>query len=96
MNVRCCDNGDILTAESSIGDIKRFSSDGKLVSYIGRARISGGCKHVALAWDAKLDRYYMMNVSDSPICVLVPRSQAPEFTAAELAAKAAREGLGRR
>ena len=29
MNVRCCPNGEILTAESSIGDIKRFSKNFK-------------------------------------------------------------------
>lgn len=96
MNVRCCPNGEILTAESSIGDIKRFSTDGKLLAYIGRAKISGGCKHVAIDWDPKLDRYYMMNVSDSTICVLVPRSEAPEFTEEEQLAKEAREGLGRK
>ncbi len=96
MNVRCCANGEILTAESSIGDIKRFSADGKLLAYIGRAKISGGCKHVAIDWDPQLDRYYMMNVADNSICVLVPLSEAPEFTAEELAAKAAREGLGRK
>jgi hypothetical protein len=96
MNVRCCANGEILTAESSIGDIKRFSADGKLLAYIGRAKISGGCKHVAIDWDPKRDRYYMMNVADSSICVLVPLSEAPEFTEEELAAKAAREGLGRK
>lgn len=96
MNVRCCANGDVLTAESSIGDIKRFSADGEYLAYVGRAKISGGCKHVAIAWDPKLDRYYMMNVSDNSICVLVPKSEAPEFTEDELAAKAAREGLGQK
>lgn len=94
MNVRCCSNGEILTAESSIGDIKRFSAEGQLLAYIGRAKISGGCKHVAIDWDPRLDRYYMMNVSDSTICVLVPLSEAPEFTEEELQAIAAREGLG--
>lgn len=96
MNVRCCSNGDVLTAESSIGDIKRFSADGEYLGYIGRAKISGGCKHVAVAWDEKLDRYYFMNVSDSSICVLVPLAEAPEFTEDELLAKAAREGLGQK
>ncbi|MCA9053016.1 MAG: hypothetical protein KDA75_04225 [Planctomycetaceae bacterium] len=96
MNVRCCPNGDVLTAESSIGDIKRFSADGEYLGYVGRAKISGGCKHVALDWDEKRDRYYFMNVSDSSICVLVPLSEAPEFTEDELAAKAAQEGLGRK
>jgi hypothetical protein len=96
MNVRCCNNGDILTAESSIGDIKRFSADGEYLAYVGRAKISGGCKHVAIAWDEQRDRYYMMNISDSSICVLVPLSEAPEFTEDELLAKAANEGLGKK
>lgn len=94
MNVRCCDNGDILTAESSIGTIKRFSKTGELLSVIGKAKIGGGCKHVAVAFDAKRDRYYMMNVDKDHICVLVPNSEAPESTPEELLAKKAREGLG--
>jgi hypothetical protein len=96
MNVRCCDNGDILTAESSIGWIKRFDKDGKLVATIGKAKIGGGCKHVPIGFDAKLDRYYMMYEDKSEICVLVPKSEAPEFTAEELAAKEARAGLGQK
>ena len=95
MNVRCCSNGDILTAESSIGDIKRFSAAGEYLGYVGRAKISGGCKHVALDWDEERDRYYFMNVTDSSICVLVPLSEAPEFTEDELAAIEAQKGLGR-
>ncbi|MEZ6064441.1 MAG: hypothetical protein R3B90_01760 [Planctomycetaceae bacterium] len=95
MNVRCCSNGDVLTAESSIGDIKRFSPTGDFLGYVGRARISGGCKHVAIGCDEQRDRYYMMNISDNTICVLVPLDEAPEFTEYELAAKEAREGLGR-
>jgi hypothetical protein len=96
MNVRCCDNGDILTAESSIGTIKRFSSDGELLGVIGKAKIGGGCKHVALGFDAKRDRYYMMNVDKSHICVLVPNAEAPEITPDEALAKEAREGLGKK
>ncbi len=94
MNVRCCSNGDILTAESSIGWIKRFNPAGELVSVIGKAGIGGGCKHVALGFDATRDRYYMMNVDKSHICVLVPKAEAPEFNEEELAAQAARAGLG--
>ncbi len=96
MNVRCCDNGDILTAESSIGTIKRFNKDGELVGIVGKAKIGGGCKHVALGFDSKRDRYYMMNVDKSHICVLVPNAEAPEVTADEVLAKEAREGLGKK
>ncbi len=96
MNVRCCANGDILTAESSIGTIKRFSKVGELLGVIGKAKIGGGCKHVALGFDEKRNRYYMMNVDKSHICVLVLNSEAPEITPDELMAKEASEGLGKK
>ncbi len=94
MNVRCCDNGDLLTAESSIGWIKRFNSEGELVGIIGKAKIGGGCKHVPIGHDTRRDRFYMMYEDDNSICVLVPLAEAPEFTADELKAKEAMEGLG--
>lgn len=94
MNVRCCDNGDILTAESSIGTIKRFNKDGELLGVIGKAAIGGGCKHVAVAFDSGRNRYYMMNIDKDHVCVLVPNAEAPETTPDELMAKTAREGLG--
>ena len=94
MNVRCCDNGDILTAESSIGTIKRFSKDGELLGVVGKAKIGGGCKHVALGFDRQRNRYYMMNVDKDHICVLVPNAEAPELTSDEVMAKEARQGLG--
>ncbi|MFN9717802.1 MAG: hypothetical protein ACK58L_03855 [Planctomycetota bacterium] len=96
MNVRCCDNGDVLTAESSIGTIKRFNKKGELIGIVGKDKIGGGCKHVALGFDAQLDRYYMMNVDKSHICVLVPNSEAPETTPEEQLAKEAREGLAQK
>ncbi|MEZ6057693.1 MAG: hypothetical protein R3C01_13415 [Planctomycetaceae bacterium] len=96
MNVRCASNGDIITAESSIGNIKRFGADGKFKTFIGKAKVSGGCKHVAVSWDEKRDRYYLMNITDQSICVMVPKAEAPEFTEDELAAKEAREGLGKK
>lgn len=94
MNVRCCADGSILTAESSIGDIKRFSADGKFIGYVGRAKIAGGCKHVALEFDAARNRYYMQHQDKGHICVLVPLSEISGPTEDELLAKAAREGLG--
>lgn len=96
MNVRCCDNGDILTAESSIGTIKRFNTAGELIGVVGKAKIGGGCKHVAVAFDEKRNRYYMMNVDKDHICVLVPNAEAPEITPDEAMAKQAREGLGQK
>lgn len=70
MNVLCCPNGDYLTAESSVGKIKRFNSEGELVGYVGDAKIGGGCKHVAFGFDANLDRYYVQHEDSNTICIL--------------------------
>ncbi len=95
MNIRCCDNGEVLTAESSIGHIKRFNAAGELIAYVGRARIGGGCKHVAMGHDTERDIYYMMYQDESSICVLRPASEVGE-TLAEKNAKEAAEGLGKK
>lgn len=96
MNIRCCDNGDILTAESSIGYIKRWDKDGNLVGTVGKAKIGGGCKHVAIGYDKTKDHYYMQYQDRNQICVLVPNAEAPEFTKDELLAKEAMDGLGQK
>jgi len=74
MNVRCCANGDVLTSESSIGKIKRFSPDGKLLTYIGQATIGGGCKNVPISHDESRDVYYMLNTTSNHICVLTKKA----------------------
>lgn len=96
MNVRCCGNGDILTAESSIGYIKRWNSEGEFLGTVGKAKIGGGCKHVAIGYDQKKDHYYMQYQDRNQICVLVPNAEAPEFTKDELLAKEAMDGLGQK
>lgn len=96
MNVRCCANGEILTAESSIGDIKRFSKDGEFLGLIGRASVGGGCKHVAIGWDNERNWHYMMNQDKSSVAVLVPIDQAPAETEEEKVSRLAMEGLGRK
>lgn len=74
MNVLCCENGDILTAESSVGKIKRFNADGEMVGLIGQAKIGGGCKHVAIGIDKKLNRFYVQDGGRNQICVLEPKN----------------------
>lgn len=96
MNVRCCENGEILTAESSIGDIKRFSKDGEFLGLVGRASVGGGCKHVAIGWDSERNWHFMMNQDKSSVAVLVPRDQAPEETDEEKESRIAMEGLGKK
>lgn len=96
MNVRCCENGDVLTAESSIGHIKRFSGKGEFLGFVGTAPIGGGCKHVAIAHDKVSDRYFMFNQDRSCISVLVPRDKLEGETDDEKLAREAREGLGKK
>lgn len=83
MNVICYENGELVAAESSIGHVKRFSADGKYLGTVGRARIGGGCKHVALDFDAKRDRYYVQYEDLNHICVLLPNAEAAPFVADE-------------
>ncbi|MFK8113043.1 MAG: hypothetical protein AB8B91_12625 [Rubripirellula sp.] len=77
MNSLSMSDGTVLTAESSIGHIKRFDANGKLVAYIGKASIGGGCKHCALGYDAKNDLYYMMYEDKNAICVLASNENTP-------------------
>ena len=84
MNCLPMDDGSVLTAESSIGHIKRFDAEGNLIAYIGKASIGGGCKHCPLAYDASSDRYYMMSQDDNAIAVLASIQDNP-MTEAELA-----------
>ncbi|MEM9826617.1 MAG: hypothetical protein AAF958_08510, partial [Planctomycetota bacterium] len=77
MNSLPLQDGSILTAESSIGHIKRFDQDGELIAYIGKAKIGGGCKHCSLGYDEKNDLYYMQYQDENAICVLANVQSTP-------------------
>lgn len=94
MNVKVMSDGDILTAESSIGWIKRFNREGELEAIIGKAKIGGGCKHVPIGFNEDLDRYYMLYEDRGEICVLDSKASITGPTEDEISAKEAREGLG--
>ena len=49
MNVCFAGDGDVFTAESTTGRIKRFSPHGELVSIVGAIDLSPGCKNVSIA-----------------------------------------------
>jgi hypothetical protein len=96
MNVICCSNGDILTAESSIGKIKRFSADGEMLGYVGKARIGAGCKHVALGYDPARDRYYIQYQDKNQVCILVPNAEADKLLVEKREKQAAGEKIVQR
>lgn len=61
MNLRIMASGNILTAESE-GYVKEFTADGKFVAVVGSAKVSGGCKNVAVAASPKGDRIYFYDI----------------------------------
>ena len=95
MNVRCCANGEVLTAESSIGNIKRYSPTGEYLGLVGKAKVAGGCKHVAIGFDSDRDWHYMMNEDRSHVAVLVPKDQAPAETEDERISREAMSSMGK-
>ncbi len=95
MNVICTSAGEILTAESSIGKIKRFNQAGEFIGYVGKARIGAGCKHVALGFDAVRDRYYIQYQDKNKICILVPNAEAEDTSSVSSAKVQAQEEFAR-
>ncbi|MEO1523919.1 MAG: hypothetical protein AAFX06_00705 [Planctomycetota bacterium] len=70
MNTLALGDGTVLAAESSIGHIKHFDLEGNLIAYVGKARIGGGCKHCAMAYDPESNLYFMQSQDKNQICVL--------------------------
>ena len=88
MNLRFGANGEVLTAESGCGAIKRFSPDGKFLGLLGNASLEGGCKHVAIAATADASRVFMLDLPNKRIAILAPKS-ADESTPTETPATGA-------
>jgi hypothetical protein len=76
MNCRLAANGDIYTAESE-GIVKRFSSGGEFLGLVGYAKLTGGCKNVAVAASSKGDRIYFCDLPGSRIIILSAKKTEP-------------------
>ncbi len=70
MNLRPCGNGEVLTAESGVGLIKRYSAEGEFLGLLADVDLVGGCKHVAIAVTPDGERLFMLDVTRNTICVL--------------------------
>jgi len=78
MNCRVCASGELLTAESE-GIVKRFSATGEFLGLVGYAKLTGGCKNVAVAASPKGDRVYFCDLPGSRIIILgAKKSEAAE------------------
>jgi hypothetical protein len=69
MNLCFTSSGNVLTAESE-GYIKEFSKDGTFKGILGQAKVSGGCKNVALALSPDGNRAYFFDLQGSRIVIL--------------------------
>lgn len=70
MNLAFGKDGAVYTAEDTTGRIKRYSSDGELLSVVGAADVVPGCKKVSIGVDASGDRVYMLDITRNHVAVL--------------------------
>jgi hypothetical protein len=83
MNVCFNGAGEVFTAESGTGRIKRFNADGKFVAYVGDVDLVPGCKNVSIAVSPNTDKVYMLDLTRNHIVVMKTRpKQTGEQTTA--------------
>ena len=70
MNVCFNRAGEVFTAESNTGRIKRYTADGEFVAYIGDVKLVPGCKNVSIAVSPDNDRVYMLDITRNHIVLM--------------------------
>lgn len=79
MNLRITPAGEVITAESE-GYVKRFTSTEQFVELLGVAKVSGGCKNVAVASSSDGSHLFFYDQQGSRVVVL---EQKPVEVSAE-------------
>lgn len=75
MNVCFGSGGEVLTSESE-GYIKKFTKEGSFLGIVGQAKVSGGCKNVAIAMSPTGDKAYFFDLQGSRIVILDKKTEA--------------------
>ena len=70
MNLRFNPAGELITSEASLGRLKRYTPEGRLLGLVGTATVEGGCKNVAVDLSPDGKRCYVMDLGKNRICVL--------------------------
>ncbi len=83
MNVAFGPNGDVYTAEATLGRVKRFSPTGEFLGLVGSVEIVPGCKKVSIAVNADGSRVYMLDITRTHIVMMVRKAGATAIVAAE-------------
>ena len=71
--IRLTPDGELLTSEASIGRVKRYTLDGKLLGLVGTYQDAAGCTHVAAAM-APDRTVYVIDLDHGTLRVLKPGS----------------------
>ncbi|PQO37388.1 hypothetical protein DTL21_05440 [Bremerella cremea] len=78
MNVCFDKTGDVYTAESNTGRIKRFAADGTFKEYIGDVKLVPGCKNVSIAISPDNDSVYMLDITRNHIVLMKRKAPSAE------------------
>jgi sugar lactone lactonase YvrE len=70
MNVAFGPDGDVYTAEATLGRIKRFSPSGEFLGLVGSVEVVPGCKKVSIAVNADGSRVYMLDITRNHIVMM--------------------------
>ncbi|MCH9653923.1 MAG: hypothetical protein K0U89_08655 [Planctomycetes bacterium] len=80
MNVAVGRKGEVYTAESNLGYIKRYSAEGKYLGFIGKVKLVPGCKNVSIMVSPDGSRVYMMDLTRNHIIVMAQKPTATVST----------------
>ncbi|MCC9608227.1 hypothetical protein LOC68_01045 [Blastopirellula sp. JC732] len=80
MNVCFNKSGDVYTAESNTGRIKRFAADGTFKEFVGDVKLVPGCKNVSIAVSPDSDRVYMLDITRNHIVLMQRKSAEAKAT----------------
>ncbi|TWT34530.1 hypothetical protein [Blastopirellula retiformator] len=80
MNVCFNKSGDVYTAESNTGRIKRFAADGTFKEFVGDVKLVPGCKNVSIAVSPDSDKVYMLDITRNHIVLMQRKSAETEAT----------------
>ena len=78
MNVCFNKDGDVFTAESNTGRIKRFSAEGEFLNFVGDVKLVPGCKNVSIAVTPDHSRVYMLDLTRNHIVVMEQKPKESE------------------
>jgi len=78
MNIRFDHEGNVLTSESNVGVIKKFTPEGEFLGRVGRVEIIPGCKHVAIGVADSSKKVYMLDITRSHIVLMEPVTDETE------------------